>query len=155
MGVSTRSGVSHDDFSPINNGSGMATYGQTGSIAWSGTGAPSGTLTAEYTWQQVGKDVTLNILFIYTIAGNAVNGITFDFPTDAPPPATIAGAGTSASEFVWIGVGAFTTARTTIYGVNGRAAIQRNSGNNGWVIQVVSGAVNAVQVAANIQYKTV
>jgi hypothetical protein len=154
MGISTRTGITQSDFVPISNGPGNSTYTQTGTIAWTGSSAPSGDLTAQYTWQQVGRDVTLSIMLLYSVAGTAVNTVVMDLPSDAPVPTTISTLGTNANEVAWIGVGSASTSKTTIWTTNGRAAIVRNSADTGWVITIVSSSINAVMAMATINYKT-
>lgn len=38
--------------------------------------------------------------------------------------------------------------------INGRAMLQRNSGNTGWVVTILSASINAVGATCCINYKT-
>lgn len=64
--------------------SGEGTY--SGTIAWTGSAAPSSTETHQYTWTRIGDRVFLDIFLYYASAGTALTAVTLTLPTGIPAP---------------------------------------------------------------------
>lgn len=132
---------------------GIQTY--TGSIAWTGTTAPSGTTTHSYNWIQVGNLVTLNITLRYAVAGSALTAALINLPSDCPSPFRPSGL-TSASEKLYIGSGKFSITTTgTSSAPLAEANLRNNSSLTGFQIQMLNAAsIGASLVQVTIQYFT-
>jgi hypothetical protein len=132
---------------------GIQTY--TGSIAWTGTTAPSGTTTHSYNWIQVGNLVTLNITLRYAVAGSALTAALINLPSDCPSPFRPSGL-TSASEKLYIGSGKFSITTTgTSSAPLAEANLRNNSSLTGFQIQMQNAAsIGASLVQVTIQYFT-
>jgi hypothetical protein len=130
---------------------GLQTY--TGSIAWTGTTAPSGSTNHSYQWTQVGKMVTLRISLVYSVAGSALTQVTMALPSDCPTPQLPSGI-SGANAMINFGTGWLLTSNTTIpgTGTTQNACVFRvNSGNSGYEIAInkASGAFNTVHAMIN------
>lgn len=132
---------------------GIQTY--TGSIAWTGTTAPSGTTNHSYNWTQIGNLVTLNITLRYAVAGSALTIVLIDLPSDCPNPIKPSGL-TSASEKLYIGSGRLsvsTTAQSSTPFVE--ASIRNNNTVTGFQVFMQNAAsLGATLAQATIQYYT-
>lgn len=64
--------------------SGEGTYA--GTATWTGSTAPSGTTSHQYTWTRTGDRVSLDIFLYYTSAGTALTALTLTLPTGIPAP---------------------------------------------------------------------
>jgi len=126
-----------------------------GTIAWTGTTAPSGTATHSYRWSQVGKLVTLRITLIYSVAGLALTSVNCTLPTDCPTPEIPTGSSANGS-FLYEGSGTLSTAvvnagmSATING--GISELKINSGGTGYEIQIYRFAAAYATARATIQY---
>jgi predicted RecA/RadA family phage recombinase len=122
----------------------------TGSIAWTGTTAPSGTTNHSYRWTRIGKCVTLNVNLIYATNGGALTAVVFDLPSDAPTPAEPAGL-TGASQNMYPVLVWNTTATNTLVSNAARGFLRNNSSNNAYefVINITTSAVNSAYVTIN------
>ena len=134
--------------------SGEKTY--TGTVTWTGTGAPSGATTHSYHWRQVGNLVTLRLTLLYGSAGNAVTVASAQLPSDCPTPISPSGL-TAASDVLTYGTGVLSTTKGIVtFGTigAGMSALRRNSGNNGYDITIMRGSANHQYAYAHIQYYT-
>ena len=127
----------------------------TGSIAWTGTTAPSGTTTHSYRWSQVGKLVTLRLTLIYANTGSALTSVVCSLPTDCPTPEAISGS-TANGSALYVGSG---TLATAILGdgmspsVNGGISeLKINSAGTGYEIKIYRGSAGYRTARAFIQY---
>jgi predicted RecA/RadA family phage recombinase len=122
----------------------------TGSIAWTGTTAPSGTTNHSYRWTRIGKCVTLNVNLIYATNGGALTAVVFDLPSDAPTPAEPAGL-TGASQNMYPVLVWNTTATNTLVSNAARGFLRNNSSNNAYefVVNITTSAVNSAYVTLN------
>jgi len=122
----------------------------TGSIAWTGTTAPSGTTNHSYRWTRIGKCVTLNVNLIYATNGGALTAVVFDLPSDAPTPAEPAGL-TGASQNMYPVLIWNTNASNALVSNAARGFLRNNSGNNAYefVINITTSAVNSAYVTIN------
>jgi hypothetical protein len=135
---------------------GTATYFEdtsgtySGSIAWTGTTAPSGATNHSYRWTRVGKCVTLNVNLVYAANGGALTAVVFDLPSDAPTPSEPAGL-TGASQNMYPVLAWNTNASNTLVSNAARGFLRNNSGNNGYefVINITTSAVNAAYITLN------
>ena len=135
---------------------GTATYFEdtsgtyTGSIAWTGTTAPSGATNHSYRWTRIGKCVTLNVNLIYATNGGALTAVVFDLPSDAPTPAEPAGL-TAASQNMYPVLVWNTTSANALVSNAARGFLRNNSGNNAYefVINFTTSAVNSAYVTLN------
>lgn len=64
-------------------------------ITWTGTTAPSGTPTTRYQWYRVGKFVSFQFRFEWSVAGSTLTAAAWPFPSGFPTPATLTGQGSS------------------------------------------------------------
>lgn len=132
---------------------GIQTY--TGSIAWTGTTAPSGATNHSYNWTQIGNLVTLNITLRYAVAGSALTIVLIDLPSDCPNPIKPSGL-TSALEKLYIGSGRFsvsTTAQSSTPFVE--ASIRNNNTVTGFQVFMQNAAsLGAILAQVTIQYYT-
>lgn len=122
----------------------------TGTIAWTGTTAPSGTTNHSYRWTRVGKCVTLNVNLVYATNGGALTALVFDLPSDAPTPAEPAGL-TGASQNMYPVLVWNTNSSNTLVSNAARGFLRNNSGNNAYefVINITTSAVNAAYITLN------
>lgn len=132
---------------------GIQTY--TGSIAWTGTTAPSGATTHSYNWIQVGNLVTLNITLRYAVAGSALTAVLIDLPSDCPSPVRPSGL-TSANEKLYIGSGRISVGTTTNSTTPlAEASIRNNSTVTGFQVYMQNAAgLGATLAQVTIQYFT-
>jgi hypothetical protein len=133
---------------------GIQTY--TGSIAWTGTTAPSGATNHSYNWTQIGNLVTLNITLRYAIAGTGLTTALIDLPSDCPIPTQPSGL-TLANEKLYTGSGKL-SASTTVVSATTMVAevnIRNNSTNSGFQVNIQNAtALGAIVAQATIQYYT-
>ena len=122
-------------------------------VTWGGTTSPSGTLTANYSWEQIGIVCISRFNLIYTSAGSANTSAYFALPSDMPAPYIPSGF-SGASAILYIGVGNFNTSLTTAATASYKAFIRRNSANNGFEVFVTGTGVNALVLNASITYLT-
>lgn len=122
----------------------------TGSIAWTGTAAPSGSTTHTYRWSQVGKTVNLNIVLSYTGPGNAVSTVTMALPADCPTP-YVPSAQSGAGAIISI-VSAHLTTTNNIGGNIARGALRINPTNNGYELAQIATAAGYKLVVTSVQY---
>lgn len=139
----------------INFNSGELVLPNTGFV-WGGTTPPSGAETHRYTWDKVGKIVTLHISVSYVTAGTSLTSLTIPFPSDLPLPFVPTGF-TAASSNLYIGSGKLmVTASTVPVATNaGVSLIRANAAGNGYEI-FVTGTSGSQRVAIiDIVYKSV
>lgn len=98
---------------------------------WTAGTAPSGAENHQYTWSQIGKQVTMSFYLTYVTAGATCTAVRFPLPSDMPAPLELAGTG-AADEFLYIGSAYIGTAKTTTPAVMSRVTIEVNSGDTGW-----------------------
>jgi hypothetical protein len=121
------------------------------SDTWTAGTAPSSLTSAQYTWSQIGKVVTLYFYIAYANPGSTCTAVTFALPSDLPSPLEIAGRG-AANEYLYIGSGYIGTQATTQPAVMGRVGLQVNSGDTGWQINLSSTSVSARVAYGTIVY---
>lgn len=124
-----------------------------GTIVWTGTTAPSGTLNQSYNWQQVGNLVTGNLILVYGTAGSGNTAVAVTFPTDLPTPIKPDGL-TGALNVLYRIVGRFTSGETTYSTTGVDAHIRSNSANNGFEFFLGQTSVGAKVVYISFQYFT-
>jgi hypothetical protein len=123
-----------------------------GSIAWTGTTAPSGSQNFSYQWTQVGKQVNLVVTLLYATVGSASTQVTASLPSDCPTPALPSGfSGASAILYVCNGM-AFTSSIITMPTVTARCALRINSSNNGYELIGAIGSSNVRGFQFIVQY---
>ena len=132
---------------------GIQTY--TGSIAWTGTTAPSGATTHSYNWIQVGNLVTLNITLRYAVAGSGLTAALIDLPSDCPSHVRPSGL-TSAGEKLYIGSGRFSAGTTSSSSSPFvEASIKNNTTVTGFQVYMQNAAsISAILAQGTIQYFT-
>lgn len=121
------------------------------SDTWTAGTAPTSLTSAQYTWSQIGKVVTLYFYIAYANPGSTCTAVTFSLPSDLPSPLEIAGRG-AANEYLYIGSGYIGTQATTQPAVMGRVGLQVNSGDTGWQINLSSTSVSARVAYGTIVY---
>lgn len=129
---------------------GSQTYA--GTITWTGTTAPSGTLTKNYYWRQIGKEVKLDIALKYTVAGAALTAVTLTLPSDAPTPVEWNGFG-AANEKIWTGYGYIDTAATGGAPAT-RVVLGVNATDTGYLINAAFGSQSALVAMVTVIYRT-
>jgi hypothetical protein len=120
----------------------------TGTIAWTGTTAPSGATNHSYRWTRIGKQVTLNVNLVYATNGGALTALVFDLPSDCPTPIEPAGL-TAASQNMYPVLMWTSTSTNTLSAASQRGFLRNNSGNNGYEI-----VCNFTTHACNSSYVT-
>jgi hypothetical protein len=119
-----------------------------GTIAWTGTTAPSGATNHSYRWTRIGKQVTLNVNLVYATNGGALTALVFDLPGDCPTPSEPAGL-TAASQNMYPVLMWTSTSTNTLSAASQRGFLRNNSGNNGYEI-----VCNFTTHACNSSYVT-
>lgn len=119
-----------------------------GTLAWTGTSAPSGTINKKYRWSQVGKTVTLFFKIDAAVAGLAITAVSFPLPGDCPTPATFASQPNSTH--VTVGAGLIGAAANTGAVMGGSQLTVDGSGN--FLVQVVGTGVAATFVWGTVNY---
>lgn len=122
----------------------------TGTIVWSGGGAPSGSTTHRYRWSQVHNTVTVAIQLSYSVAGATNTQVLMDIPTDCPAPTKPTGF-TAGSDILYWGSGAIGTATTTPAGGT-RAGLASNSGNTGFQLFALGNSASAKTAWVTVTY---
>lgn len=59
-----------------------------GTLTWTATTIPAGTITKKYKWTRNGNEVNIYFKITATIGGLLVTGVEFDLPSDMPVPNT-------------------------------------------------------------------
>ena len=125
----------------------------TGTIAWTGTTAPT-TATATFRYVQIGRMVTLTINVVYTTAGTALTQAIIPFMANFPTPTEPSGFG-AASDFLFHGSGLFVSGLSTMPSLYPRAFIRANAADNGYDLIIgASAGVNVKAVYTTIIYFT-
>ena len=122
----------------------------TGSIAWTGTAAPSGSTTHTYRWSQIGKTVNLNITLVYTGPGNAVSSVTTALPADCPTPYVPSGQ-SGAGALISV-VSAHLTPTTTLGANIARGGLRINLTNDGYELVATATAASYKVLVTSVQY---
>ena len=128
-----------------------ATY--SGSITWTGTTAPSGTTNHTYSWNQVGKLVTIRINLIYSVAGSTLTQVACALPSDCPTPEVPSGIG-AANDVISYGIGMLTTNLNTTSSATAVlfSALRVNPTATGYEIAIPRASANYRYAYATIQY---
>jgi len=124
-----------------------------GSIAWTGTTAPSGATTHTYRWIRVGNLVTLNISLSYAVAGSALTMVTMAIPSDCPNPLQPSGY-TGASEVLYCGVGRMGATKSNATIITNSCYLRNNAANNGFEVQLTQGSGSNIFAMITVQYFT-
>tara|TARA_R110000868_G_scaffold154729_1_gene380864 strand:- start:13658 stop:17761 length:4104 start_codon:yes stop_codon:yes gene_type:complete len=114
--------------------------------------APTTLTSANYSWSQIGKTVTVQFNAIYTTSGTSVTGLFFTLPSDMPAPLVPTG-WTGASAYLYTGAAA---TYTTATGINGNVAtsyIRRNAANTAFELGYVGTGVTARGFKFTLIYK--
>ncbi len=114
--------------------------------------APTTLTSANYSWSQIGKTVTVQFNAIYTTSGTSVTGLFFTLPSDMPAPLVPTG-WTGASAYLYTGAAA---TYTTATGINGNVAtsyIRRNAANTAFELGYVGTGVTARGFKFTLTYK--
>lgn len=123
-----------------------------GTTTWTGTTAPYGALTQTYSWERLGKWVTLRLTSYNATNGTSLTAVTFTLPTDCPNPLEPSGMG-AADEVLASGTGFITTNRATEPTIAARAVLKVNAGDTGWDIKLLSSSVSARYATITIRYE--
>lgn len=122
-----------------------------GTIAWTGTTAPSGATTHTYQWTQIGKLVTLRLNLKYAVAGSALTAVTMVLPSDCPTPALPTGF-TAASNNLVYGTGSIVNSLTLGASTANTVKLAANAANNAYHVMVFGASSAHLAVLATIQY---
>jgi len=125
----------------------------TGTIAWTGTTAPSGATNHTYRWIRVGNLVTLHISLSYAVSGTGLSMVTMELPSNCPTPNQPTGF-TGASEILYPAIGRMLNSRTTATVVATSCYLRNNAANNGYELQLTNGSIAAVFAMITVQYFT-
>jgi hypothetical protein len=124
-----------------------------GTIAWTGTTAPSGATNHSYRLTQVGKCVTLNIVILYAVNAVNVNALTLTLPSNAPTPVQPTGL-TSALQYLYpLNFQTSTSANVLVSGQT-RGMLRNNTANNGFEMLLNFASISINQVNLTLQYWT-
>jgi len=119
----------------------------TGTIAWTGTTAPSGATNHSYRWTRIGKMVTLNIMLVYATNGAAITALQIDLPSDCPAPAEPAGL-TGASQNMYPALIYTSSSTNALLSSTPRGFLRNNTGNTGhdFIFNFTSHAPNTAHI---------
>ncbi|MEC4050603.1 hypothetical protein OX284_014280 [Flavobacterium sp. SUN046] len=122
-------------------------------VTWGGTTAPSGALTANYSWIQIGNQVTVRMNFTYSVAGTAITSMLFSLMSDLPTPFVPSGTNNS-NAFLYSGIASMLISQTNAASTYYKASIRRNSANNGFDVYIAGASVGVTYINATITYLT-
>lgn len=159
-GLSTARWAAVKSSNPLGIGTGLATATQPGAISaeyqsteqdlgtltWTGTTAPSGTISKKYRWARTGKRVDLWILITATVVGSALTSVNFDLPSDMPTPSAFSNAGAARI----VGSGDLGTSAGD--GPSNGCSFLYNSGSGNQVWIKTSSATNAGMAIGQLTY---
>lgn len=120
-------------------------------ITWTGT-APTSLTSANYTWQQIGKTVTMQFNALYANAGVSNTGYFFTLPSDMPAPAVPTG-WTGASGYLYTGTASTHNTAATINSNVAISYIRRNAANTAFEVGFIGTGVSARGFKLSITYK--
>lgn len=113
----------------------VAEQNYTGTITWTATTAPGGTVTKVYRWSQVGDIVKYNFVLNHSIAGTVITKVVLTLPSDMPAPALptgISGANANIEQ-----IQAKFSSNITAQPVNASGGMLKiNSTNTGYILNI-------------------
>jgi hypothetical protein len=119
-----------------------------GTLTWTGTTAPSGTIVKNYRWARIGKAVTLTCNINASIAGVAVASLAFDLPADCPLPAAVTGIANNDIQYSGDGMA---SATTTNIAANNKTPFMVYTGTK-WTIGLDNGSIATRTAVLSISY---
>ena len=119
-----------------------------GTLTWTATTAPSGTVVKNYRWARIGKSVTLTCNINASIAGAAVASLAFDLPADCPLPAAITGIANNDIQYSGDGMA---SATTTNIAANNKTPFLTYTGTK-WTVNLDNGSIATRTAVLSISY---
>lgn len=122
--------------------------GDLGTLTWTGTTAPSGTIVKKYRWSRVGDLTTFEYWFSATSQGNSITKVVFDLPSNVPYP--IDWAATNVIQYAGTGFLA-----TSVSGLSNNNKVNLvRTGTNTWQINHESGSNNLTYFCGCITFRS-
>jgi len=109
----------------------VAEQSMANTISFTAGAAPTGLTSANYSWTQVGKTVTVNFNAIYTTPGTTISSLFFNLPSDLPAPLVPTG-WSGASAYLYNGSAAVFTTSILQNNILATSFIRRNAANTAY-----------------------
>jgi hypothetical protein len=129
----------------------VAEQNMTNTITFGGT-APTTLTSANYSWSQIGKTVTVQFNALYVNAGAGITGLSFTLPSDMPAPLVPTG-WSAASNYLYTGAAATYSTATTVNGNVATSYIRRNAANSAYELGYAGTGVTARGFKFTLIYK--
>ena len=123
-----------------------------GTIAWVGTTAPSSLTSANYSWSQIGKTVTVEVNLLYANASLAITAFSFPLPSDMPTPVTPTG-WSAASNYLFTSICTVHATTPAISSTSYYGFIRRDAANTGYELGATGSAATARGWKFTLTYK--
>ena len=123
-----------------------------GTIAWVGTTAPSSLTSANYSWSQIGKTVTVEVNLLYANASAGITAFSFPLPSDMPTPVTPTG-WSAASSNLFTSICTVHATTPAITSTSFYSFIRRDAANTGYELGGTGSAVAARGWKFTLTYK--
>jgi len=123
-----------------------------GTIAWVGTTAPSSLTSANYSWSQIGKTVTVEVNLLYTNASLAITAFSFPLPSDMPTPVTPTG-WSAASNYLFTSICTVHATAPAISSTSYYGFIRRDAANTGYELGATGSPATARGWKFTLTYK--
>ena len=124
-----------------------------GTIAWVGTTAPSSLTSANYSWSQLGKTVTVEVNLLYVNASVAITAFYFPLPSDMPLPVTPTG-WSAASNHLFTSICTVHATAPAITSTSYYGFIRRDAANTAYELGGTGSAATARGWKFTLTYKT-
>jgi hypothetical protein len=124
-----------------------------GTIAWVGTSAPSSLTSANYSWSQIGKTVTVEVNLLYANASVAITAFSFPLPSDMPTPVTPTG-WSAASNYLFTSICTVHATAPAIASTSYYGFIRRDAANTGYELGATGSPATARGWKFTLTYKT-
>jgi len=123
-----------------------------GTIAWVGTSAPSSLTSANYSWSQIGKTVTVEVNLLYANPSVAITAFSFPLPSDMPTPVTPTG-WSAASNYLFTSICTVHATAPAITSTSYYGFIRRDAANTGYELGATGSPATARGWKFTLTYK--
>ena len=121
-------------------------------ITWVTGTAPTSLTSANYSWSQIGKNVTVQINLLYANASSGITAFYFDLPSDMPLPVTPTG-WSAASSNLFTSICTVHATTPAITSTSFYSFLRRNAANNGYELGATGSAATARGWKFTLTYK--
>ena len=121
-------------------------------ITWVTGTAPTSLTSANYSWSQIGKNVTVQVNLLYANASSGITAFYFDLPSDMPLPVTPTG-WSAASSNLFTSICTVHATTPAITSTSFYSFLRRNAANNGYELGATGSAANARGWKFTLTYK--